>query len=66
MADTINLECKGCGRSMRYLRRIDPAIPARVAKIVQGRCDRCWNGDFDTETWFDARGKEVAQTANAS
>lgn len=60
-AGPIKLFCRQCKRSMDYERSIDPSIPAVVVKIEQGMCDQCWNGDFDDETWFDARGREVCQ-----
>jgi hypothetical protein len=46
---------------MDYPRHVDPTIPDNVVVIAQGHCDRCWDGDFDTETWLDARGREVDQ-----
>jgi hypothetical protein len=58
---TIVLCCAGCGRAMDYDRSIDPSIPASVVKITQGGCDVCWNGDFDDEIWFDAKGREISQ-----
>lgn len=61
MADAIKLVCWNCRRTMEYPRSADAAIPASVVKIVQGRCDKCWHGDHDSETWFDARGREVSQ-----
>jgi len=57
----IKLVCRSCKRSMDYDRSIDSSIPAVVTKIVQGHCDRCWHGDHDTETWYDAKGLEVPQ-----
>lgn len=61
MADLIELKCKGCGRTVDYPRSADRAIPKSVVRIVQGRCDKCWHGDHDSETWYDARGLEVSQ-----
>lgn len=57
----IRLECQSCGRSMDYDRSIDAVIPQSVLRIVQPSCDRCWNGDFEGETWFDANNNEVSQ-----
>lgn len=65
MADDIELKCRGCKRTIKYPRSADLSIPARVVKIVQGSCDRCWGGDHDDETWFDANGLEVDQRAYA-
>jgi hypothetical protein len=59
----ITLVCENCKRSMDYARSIDPTIPAEVVKITQPHCDVCWNGDFEDETWWDAKGKEVPQAA---
>lgn len=55
------LKCRGCGRRKSYARGIDPDIPAQVVTIVSSACDRCDNGDFGSETWFDVAGKEVSQ-----
>lgn len=63
MAETIELKCQHCKRSMRYPRTADPNIPANVVRIVQGHCDQCWHGDHDSETWYDARGLEVCQSS---
>jgi hypothetical protein len=55
----ITLRCDKCKREQSYPRSVDPSIPARVATIVVSRCDRCDIGDFGTEWWLDANGKEV-------
>lgn len=60
MSDDIILECACCGRTMPYARNIDPAVPLVVAKILHGRCDKCDNGDFGSEAWFDADGNEIS------
>ncbi|MER9217927.1 hypothetical protein NKI48_03180 [Mesorhizobium sp. M0644] len=57
----ILLRCRGCGRRKSYARTIDPDIPAAVATIESSACDRCDNGDFGSEAWLDADGKEVSQ-----
>lgn len=54
----LSLSCPKCKRTMAYDRTIDPSIPAHVATI-RIICDRCDDGDFHTETWFDASGNEV-------
>lgn len=56
--DAIRLHCR-CGRSMDYDRSIDPDIPAVVVRIESTCCDKCDRGDFGTERWLDAAGKEV-------
>jgi len=61
----IKLVCQNCKRSMDYDRDIDFTIPASVVKIVQGRCDKCWHGDHDNETWYNAKGLEVSQNIDA-
>jgi hypothetical protein len=48
---------------MDYDRSIDPSIPVTVAVIEVSRCDECDDGDFGTETWFDAMGAEIAHRA---
>lgn len=58
-APEITLRCHKCMREQAYPRQIDPSIPVGVATIVVSRCDRCDNGDFGTEWWLDAAGKEV-------
>jgi len=55
--DTILLCCATCGRSINYPRHVDRTIPKEIVKIVQGKCDQCWDGDFDGEDWFDAEGR---------
>jgi len=59
MSGEITLRCDKCKREQGYDRDIDPTIPAEVATIVVSRCDRCDNGDFGTEWWVDANGREV-------
>lgn len=44
---------------MDYDREIDPSIPACVALIESSPCDKCDNGDFGSETWYDGDGNEV-------
>ena len=58
----IMLKCRFCGRTIELDRSIDPSIPAKVVAIEQGHCDVCWDGDFDTEIWFDKAGREVSQS----
>lgn len=48
---------------MEYERSIDPSIPSEVVRITQPHCDECWNGECEEETWWDADGRRVAQTA---
>lgn len=55
----IKLHCLGCGRRMNYARDIDPDIPARVVRIESTNCDRCDDGGFGEEHWFDAENREV-------
>lgn len=57
----ITLRCHRCKREQSYAREIDPSIPPEVATIVTSRCDRCDDGDFGTERWLDAKGKEIPQ-----
>jgi len=59
----IRLFCQCCGKSMEYERSIDPSIPSEVVRITQPHCDECWNGECEEETWWDADGRRVAQTA---
>lgn len=59
MAEAIKLVCLKCGKSMDYDRSIDPTIRPEVVRIEQPSCDECWGGDRESETWFDAAGKEV-------
>ena len=59
-SDAITLRCHKCKREVAYERGIDPSIPAEVATIVASRCDRCDDGDFGTEWWLDANGRDVA------
>lgn len=65
MTRAIRIVCENCKRSMNYARSIDPTIPEVVTKITQPHCDVCWNGDREDETWYDAAGKEVPQSADA-
>jgi len=58
---SITLHCKTCKREQVYARETDPGIPEMVATISFSRCDRCDDGDFGTERWLDADGKEVSQ-----
>lgn len=60
MSASIQLDCPSCGRRDDYPRIVDPTVPAAVVRI-QSACNRCDNGDFSTETWFDADGNEVSQ-----
>lgn len=55
----VKLHCSGCGRKSTYPRAADPDLPANVVRIVSSVCDRCDNGDFGSETWFDADDREV-------
>lgn len=59
MPDPIKLVCKNCGKTMDYDRSIDPTIRPQVVRIEQPHCDECWDGDRESETWFDAKGNEV-------
>ena len=59
MTEPIKLHCTKCDRRMDYPRHIDPDIPARVVSIESAPCDQCDNGDFGSETWYDADGNEV-------
>jgi hypothetical protein len=61
MTEPIKLVCMTCGKTMDYERSIDPTVPAKVVKITQPSCDVCWNGDFEDETWYDAKGRIVSQ-----
>lgn len=54
------LRCDMCKRERDYSRLADPSIPAQVATIVVSRCDQCDDGDFGTEWWLDASGKEIS------
>lgn len=56
--ENLKLRCPYCGVEQPYKRDIDPHIPASVATI-EIICPNCDDGDFHTETWFDAEGKEV-------
>jgi hypothetical protein len=58
MADIL-LVCTRCKRTDAYARDIDPSIPEKVVRIEGGPCPRCDDGDFGTETWYDADGNEV-------
>lgn len=55
----ITLACKKCGREMAYARKNDPGIPNVVKTIVSDACDRCDRGDFGSERYFDAAGREL-------
>lgn len=55
----IKLCCGKCGREMDYDRSIDPDIPNVVKTIVSDICDKCDNGDFGGERYFDACGREL-------
>lgn len=57
--DAILLRCRHCKREMQYERTIDPDVPSNVAVIESSKCDVCDDGDFGTETWFDAAGEVV-------
>lgn len=59
MMDLIELHCLNCGRTVAYDRKRDRTIPATVVRIEQENCDICDEGDFSSETWFDADGREV-------
>jgi hypothetical protein len=59
VSGSITLRCDKCKREQSYARDIDPSVPANVATIVVSRCDRCDDGDFGTEWWFDANQNEV-------
>jgi hypothetical protein len=61
MTTSITLHCEKCKREQVYAREADPGIPEMVATIAFSRCDRCDDGDFGTERWLDADGKEVSQ-----
>jgi len=56
----ITLECRGCGKKILLPYEIASDVPANVVRIAQSMCDDCWNGDFDTETWYDINGNEVS------
>lgn len=62
----IVLECLGCGKKIGLPREVAIDVPRHVVKITQSMCDDCWNGDFDTETWYDADGNEVSQRADTT
>ncbi|KPM23039.1 hypothetical protein AAJ72_08945 [Citromicrobium sp. RCC1885] len=62
MPDAIKLTCRCCKRSRDYDRRVDPSLPSNVAAIETDLCDHCDTGDFGSETWFDAAGKQIEQS----
>lgn len=57
----LTLVCAGCGRSGTWPRLVDPTVPTAVVRVETETCARCSRGAPLTETWFDERGREVAQ-----
>lgn len=54
------LRCSTCKRQKRAADKALVDIPPRVA-VIESRCPKCDDGDFDFETWLDAKGREVSQ-----
>ena len=58
MSDEIALRCR-CGNEGSFERLVDPDLPDVVVLILSDKCPKCDDGDRGSETYFDARGREL-------
>ena len=55
-ADKIMLECTSCGRKKRVPREPTDAPGLALLQIV---CDRCDQGNYSPQIYFDAQGHQI-------